>query len=117
MRARKIAADATAAVAPPVAPAEAREALFESTGDVLHSRLTYELVPLLAALALLTDALRVLGLIQGRARFDPDFAEVLSQVSPTWSNPLAFPTTDVVADLAQLASDKTRELAVLAITD
>jgi len=117
MSARKSATAARAAAALPPAeqvPATAGIDAARERAEELHRRLAFELSPVLAGLATLTNALRVLEAFDMRASLDPAFAESLWTVCGDWCDPLAHPTEDIVADLARFARWQAVDLVELA---
>lgn len=79
-------------------------------------RLMMELQPVLAALALLTNAVRVLDEMENTAGLSPDVEQALARACPTWSDPLCqvgdVSAAAVICDLARFAAALGAELCV-----
>ncbi len=77
-------------------------------------RMMMELQPVLAALALLTNAVRVLDEMENTAGFSPDIQQALAKACPTWCDPLCQAgdgsASAVISDLARFAAALGAEL-------
>ena len=77
-------------------------------------RMMMELQPVLAALALLTNAVRVLDEMENTAGLQPDVAQALARACPTWADPLCHggdrSASSVVCELARYAAALGAEL-------
>ena len=98
-----------------VADAAPGPAAAPPAGSNLADRMAFELQPVLAALALLTNCVRVLSSLQDQAVFRPDLDKWLSEACPTWCDPLCKggdeSAESVVCELARHAASIGADMA------
>ena len=82
----------------------------------LHDRVSMELQPVLAGLAMLTNAVRVLKAFRDATTVSPELHQVLATACPTWCDPLAhageLSADSVVCELARYAGELCTHLCV-----
>lgn len=84
---------------------------FELTSD---DRLLLELLPVLSALALLSNSVRVLQDLSNSAQLSPAFDESLTKACPTWADPLCHggdrSAESIIAELSRYAAGLCRDV-------
>lgn len=90
-----------------------------AVGNTLADRMVCDLQPLLAALAMLTNCVRVLDTLQAAASVSPELCRLLGQACPTWSDPVCMggeaSAQSVVCELARYAAGVAAEMATVAM--
>lgn len=75
----------------------------------LHDRVSMELQPVLAGLAMLTNAVRVLKAFRDATTASPELGQALATACPTWCDPMAhageLSAESVVCELARYAAE------------
>ena len=81
-----------------------------AAGAVLRDGVVKELMPVMEAIRVLVDSLRVLGEVEFLADSEPDFGQRLTRKCPTWRTPLCEPREEMLYSLCWLMRSRAEEL-------